>query len=99
MLKTIYSLPKGYRHVHTFIPLPLPLHPHLYTLTFTPLPLYPHLYTLIPTTTIEPIEKEWAVRIRKYRYRINADKAIKDELREFIEIIIYKIQDLTDNDL
>ena len=37
----------------------------------------------------------------KYGYRINADKAIKDKLIEFIEMIIYlyKTQDLTDNNL
>ena len=73
MLKIVYSLPKGYRHIHTFTP--LPLYPYLYTLTFIP--------TLI-STTMEPIEKEWAARIRKYGYRIDADKAIKEELIEFI---------------
>ena len=35
----------------------------------------------------------------KYRYGIDVDKAIKDKLVEFIEIIIYLTQDLTDNDL
>ena len=45
------------------------------------------------------MEKEWAVMASKYKYRINIDKAIKDKLVEFIEIIIYLTQDLTDNDL
>ena len=31
-----------------------------------------------------PIEKEWAAIANKYRYGINADKAIKDKLVEFI---------------
>ena len=37
----------------------------------------------------------------KYRYRINADKAIKDELVEFVQIVIYlhKIGDLIDTNL
>ena len=37
------------------------------------------------------IEKEWAIIASKYKYRINADKAIKNKLVEFIEIIIYLI--------
>ena len=38
---------------------------------------------LIPTT-IALIEEEWAAMASKYRYRINADKALKDKLIEFI---------------
>jgi len=45
------------------------------------------------------MEINWKERIAKYRYGINADKAIKDKLVEFVEIIIYLTQDLTDNDL
>jgi hypothetical protein len=30
------------------------------------------------------IEKEWAVKVSKYKYRINADKAIKNKQVEFI---------------
>ena len=50
---------------------------------------------------MEPTEKEWAVRISKYGHRINVDKAIKDELVEFIqtEIYVYEIDDFTDRDL
>ena len=47
-------------------------------------------------------EKEWAVMASKYGYRIDVDKAIKDELVEFVQTIIYiyEIQDhLIDNDL
>ena len=39
--------------------------------------------TLIPTT-MAPTEKEWATIASKYRYGINADKALEDELVEFI---------------
>jgi hypothetical protein len=37
----------------------------------------------------------------KYRYRIDADEATKDELVEFVQtaIYLYKTEDLTDNDL
>jgi len=35
----------------------------------------------------------------KYKYGINVDEATEDELAEFIEIIIYETQDLTDDDL
>ena len=35
----------------------------------------------------------------KYGYGINADKALKDELIEFVQLMIYETQDLTDNDL
>ena len=48
---------------------------------------------------MEPTEKEWAARISKYRCGLNADKATKDKLIEFIKIIIYKTQDVIDNDL
>jgi len=50
---------------------------------------------------MELMEKEWAARIRKYRYGINVDKATKDKLGEFVEIIIYncKTEDFIDNDL
>ena len=43
--------------------------------TFTP--------TLIPTT-MALIEKEWAAMASKYGYGIDVDKALKDELVEFI---------------
>ena len=45
------------------------------------------------------MKEEWAIIASKYRYRINVDKALKDELVEFIQLIIYKIKDLIDNDL
>jgi hypothetical protein len=47
------------------------------------------------------IEKEWAKMASKYRYGIDANKAIKDKLVEFIQIVIYlhKIEDLIDTDL
>ena len=35
------------------------------------------------------IEKKWAVNASEYRYKINIDKAIKNELVEFIQIVIY----------
>ena len=44
-------------------------------------------------------EKEWAAIANKYKYGIDTDKAIKDELGEFIQIYIYETQDLTDTDL
>ena len=44
-------------------------------------------------------EKEWAAIANKYKYGIDTDKAIKDELKEFIQIYIYETQDLTDTDL
>jgi len=34
-------------------------------------------------------EEEWAVMASKYGYGINVDEAIKDELIEFVETIIY----------
>ena len=37
------------------------------------------------------IKEEWAAMASKYRYGINADKALKDKLVEFIQSIIYKI--------
>ena len=39
--------------------------------------------TLIPIT-MAPIEKEWAAMASEYGYGINADKALEDELVEFI---------------
>jgi len=48
---------------------------------------------------MELTEKEWAAMASKYGYGIDADKATKDELVEFVEMIIYLTQDLTDNDL
>ena len=47
------------------------------------------------------MEEEWAVMASKYRYGINADKALKDKLVEFIQTIIYlyNTQDLTNTDL
>ena len=44
-------------------------------------------------------KEEWAAMASKYGYRINADKASKDELVEFVQSTIYETQDLTDNDL
>ena len=44
-------------------------------------------FTLIPILiliTIVLIEEEWAVMASKYGYRIDADKALKDKLVEFI---------------
>ena len=89
-------------HTYTLIP-------YLYTLTLN---LYPDLFksttTLIPTltptlipTTMAPTEKEWATIASKYRYRINADKASKNELVKFIQttIYLYETQNLTDNNL
>jgi hypothetical protein len=35
------------------------------------------------------IKEEWTVRTNKYKYRINADKASKDKIVEFIQTIIY----------
>ena len=56
--------------------------------------------TPIPITMVLT-EQEWAVKASKYRYRIDADKATKDKLAEFVQmmIYIYKIQDLTDINL
>ena len=47
------------------------------------------------------IKEEWTTRASKYGYRINADKASKDKLVEFIQITIYLYnkQDLTDTNL
>ena len=55
---------------------------------------------LIPTT-IALIEEEWAAMASKYRYRINADKALKDKLVEFVQttIYLYNEQDLTNTNL
>ena len=39
--------------------------------------------TLIPTT-MALTKEEWTARASKYKYRINADKASKDKLVEFI---------------
>ena len=60
-----------------------------YTYTFT-LDLNPNFFklttTLIPTipTTMALMEEEWAAMTSKYRYRIDADKATKNKLVEFI---------------
>ena len=48
---------------------------------------------------MELMEKEWAAMASKYGYGIDADKATKDELVEFVETTIYLIQDLMDNNL
>ena len=72
-------------------------HIYLYTLTSN-LNFFELTTTLIPTT-MELTEKEWAAMASKYGYGINADKATKDELVEFVETTIYLTQDLTDNDL
>ena len=60
----------------------------LNTITITPLYNFTLIPILIPTT-IAPTEEEWVTMASKYRYRINADKALKDKLVEFIQIIIY----------
>ena len=39
--------------------------------------------TLI-STTMALIEEKWTARANKYKYGINADKAFKDKLVEFI---------------
>jgi len=46
-------------------------------------------------------EKEWAEMVSKYRYGIDADEATKDELVEFVQIVIYlhEIGDLIDTNL
>ena len=46
-------------------------------------------------------KKEWAVIASKYRYGIDADKATKDKLVEFIQTVIYihETQDLINNNL
>ena len=46
-------------------------------------------------------EKKWAAMASKYRYGIDADKATKDKLIEFIQTVIHihKTQDPTDNNL
>ena len=78
---------------------------HPYTLTFTPLPQTSTstTTTLIPTlipTTMALMKEEWTTRASKYRYGINADKASKDKLVEFIQttIYLYNEQDLTKTD-
>ena len=84
-----------------------PLYPYLYTLTLNLNPnFFKLIITFIPTltptlipTTMVLIEKEWAAMANKYRYGINADKATKDKLVEFIETTIYLTQDLTNNNL
>ena len=35
------------------------------------------------------MKEEWTTRASKYRYGIDADKAFKDKLIEFIQTIIY----------
>ena len=47
------------------------------------------------------IGEEWTARASKYGYRINADKASKDKLIEFIQTIIYLYnkQDFTNTNL
>ena len=79
-----------------------PLHPYLYALTLNLDPdFFKPTTTLIPITptTITPMEEEWAAMASKYKYGINADKAIKDKLVEFIQTVmyLYKTQDLIDN--
>ena len=46
-------------------------------------------------------EEEWAEMANKYGYGIDADKATKEELAEFVQTVIYlhETEDLTDNDL
>ena len=45
------------------------------------------MITLIPTlipTTMALMKEEWTARASKFKYRINADKAFKNKLVEFI---------------
>lgn len=46
-------------------------------------------------------EEEWAEMANKYGYGIDVDEAIKEELVEFVQTVIYlyKTEDLIDNDL
>ena len=60
------------------------------TITTTPLYNFTLIPILIPIT-IALTEEKWATIASKYRYKINTDKATKDKLEEFVEIIIYKI--------
>ena len=60
--------------------------------------------TLIPTlipTTMALMKEKWTARASKYRYRINANKASKDKLVEFVQTIIYLYdeQELTNTNL
>jgi len=50
---------------------------------------------------MELTEKEWAAMASKYGYGIDADKASKDKLVEFVQTTMYlhNEQDLTDTDL
>ena len=77
--------------------------PYLYTLilNFNP-DFFELMITLIPTlilTTMALMKEEWAAIASKYGYRINADKALKDELVEFVQSMIYETRNLIDNDL
>ena len=47
------------------------------------------------------MKKEQAAIASKYRYGIDVEEAIKDELVEFVQTVIYlyKTQDLIDNNL
>ena len=42
---------------------------------------------MAPTESL--IKEKWAAMVSKYKYRIDADKAIKDKLVEFIQTVIY----------
>ena len=42
---------------------------------------------MAPTESL--IKEKWAAMASKYKYRIDADKAIKDKLVEFIQTVIY----------
>jgi hypothetical protein len=44
-------------------------------------------------------EREWAAMASKYGYGIDADKATKDKLVEFVETTIYLTRDFTDYNL
>ena len=67
---------------------PSPPHPYPYTLTLNLNPdFFKPTIIFIPTLifiTIVLTEEEWAIMASKYGYRIDADKAIKDKLAEFI---------------
>ena len=52
-------------------------------------------------TTMALIKEEWTTKASKYGYGIDADKAFKNKLVEFIQttIYLYNKQDLTNTNL
>jgi hypothetical protein len=73
------------------------------TTTNPTLVLYLHIPTTIAAilTTAAQTGEEWAEMANKYRYGIDANKATKEELVEFVQIVMYlhETEDLIDNDL